>query len=188
MKYRYTRVIPFEITLGNTEWQNDSSISFLKTHYLENGDLNKIPGYCTSLLQCLPQVPSETEEQRILNVLNIITTALSTLRGSNDNSAFEIAKQRIFQAESVIKILVNPSVNTSIQRSESQLPGHVNRFIKAEGNCLADIEQLISLLEPSHARDVTLVRPILNRVHEILVDQSSLKSTRVSCSSYAESA
>ncbi|KAJ9109209.1 hypothetical protein QFC21_000538 [Naganishia friedmannii] len=145
----YARVIPFEITFGNTEWQNDSSISFLKSHYLEHGDLSKIPGYCTSLLQCLAQDLSESNEQRTNTLLDTITTALSTLRGSVDNAAFELAKQRVFRAESLMNILISPPLNVSIQH------------------------------KPSHVHDVTLVRPILNRVHEVLSEESSQKDKRV---------
>lgn len=117
---RYTHVMPFEVILGNTDVENDSSVSFLKTHYLEHGDLSKIPGYCTTLLQCLAQDLSEINEQRINSVLDTLSTALSTLRRNSNTAAFETAKHRIFQAESVMNILVALSPNTSVQHSKSQ--------------------------------------------------------------------
>jgi hypothetical protein len=113
MLARYARVIPFEVALGNTDYDNESSVLYLKRYYLESGEMARLPGYCTALLHDLAHTATATSTSRIRTVLSGLITALSTL----ETHDFEDAKRRVFQSKSVIEIALNPVTNPVIQSS-----------------------------------------------------------------------
>lgn len=111
-------MIPFEIALANTDYDNKNSVLYLKRYYLESGEMARLPGYCTALLHDLAYDTTTSSTSRIRTVLSGLITALSTLKTGGRTADFEDAKRRVFRSKSVTEIVLNPVIDFEVQFCE----------------------------------------------------------------------
>lgn len=175
---RYAHAIPFEVALGNTDFEDESSVSYLKRYYLESGEVARIPGYCSALLHGLACDTRGTSTTRINAMLSGLVTALSTLKTSGRIDVFEDAKDRVFRAKSLIGIAQDSSTTPLVEKSRWTGP-LVSRMTSDKPSSYLGISHLVSLLNPASARDMTLVQPIVNSINEILAGAGDREMAKV---------
>jgi hypothetical protein len=113
----YSHAIPFEVTLCNVDFKDDSNVSFVKQYYLQSGNTDRLPGYCNTLLQGLQKEIAGSSEAKISTIFSALFTALSVLKSSDNFAAYETAKSRVFGAKSVMDIMVAQSADLTIESS-----------------------------------------------------------------------
>lgn len=112
----YSHAIPFEVTLCNVDFKDDSNVSYVTKYYLKAGKPDRLPGYCNTLLQGLQKQITSSTAAKTSTILSALFTALSVLKASDNLTAYETAKSRVFGAKSVMDIMVAQSNDPTIER------------------------------------------------------------------------
>lgn len=92
-------------------------MSYIKKYYLKASNADSLPGYCNTLLQGLYKEMTSNSPAKISAILSALFTALSVLRASDNLTAFETAKGRVFGAKSVMDIMVGQFTDPAIESS-----------------------------------------------------------------------